>query len=269
MTTRHYRATTLRTLRQAIVHLLEYEYKILGSRKVLEMIADDLVRLQEEYTCAAQQVPPGSIVWRGTLDDGHKPKAGRPTEDEPTVTAILPLITLEDLAEIAQGCPVDQHACHWAHQRDIRRIARVVKAGVANPGGRLLLAQTDLALLFNRTVGTIRQCLHDYTAQTGEILPTKGEVLDQGSSPTHKGLILRLYEKGVTPPDIVRRTAHSLDAVDRYIKDYERVKVLLRKGLSAVEISQAIGRGQGTVLQYIKIAVELHPELAPTGQEGN
>jgi hypothetical protein len=269
MTTRHYRATTLRTHRQAIIHLLEHEYKIIGSRKVLEMIADDLVRLQEEYTCELHRVPPGSIVWRGTMDDGHKPKAGRPTEDEPTVTAILPLITPEDLAEIARGCPPDQHAYHWAHQRDIQRIARVVKAGLANPGGRLLLAQTDLALLFNRTVGTIRQCLHDYTAQTGETLPTKGQVLDQGSSPTHKGVILRLYEQGMAPPDIARRTEHSLDAVDRYIKDYERVKVLLRKGLSVPEISQATGRGQRTVLQYTKIALELHPELAPAGQEGN
>lgn len=269
MTTQHYRATTLRTFRQAVIHLLETEYKIVGSRKVVEMIADDLVRLQEEYACAAERVPPGSIVWRGTLDDGRKPRAGRPAEEEPTVTAVLPLITPEDLAEIAQGCPPDQHAYAWAHQRDIRRVARLVQAGLANPGGRLLLAQSDLALLINRTLNTIRQCLQDYTAQTGEFLPTKGQVLDIGSSPTHKDIILRLYEQGVAPPAIARRTKHSLDAVDRYIKDYERVKLLLRKGFRVREISQATGRGQRTVLQYTKIALELHPELAPAGEEGN
>jgi hypothetical protein len=55
----------------------------------------------------------------------------------------------------------------------------------------------------------------DHFEQTGELLPTKGYVLDQGSKPTHKGIILRLYEQGVAPPDIARITGHSLEAVDR------------------------------------------------------
>jgi hypothetical protein len=262
----HYYASTQRTFRQAVIHLLENEYKLVGSRKVLEMIADDIAHLQADYYRGADQVPPGHIVWRGTLDPGHKLPANLRAEEEPTVTAVLPLVTAEDIAEAAQGCPRGQTATQWAHQRDIRRIARLVKAGWNNPGGRLLLSQAELSLLANRAIGTVRRCITDYLEQTGELLPIKGYVLDQGSKPTHKRVILRLYEKGMAPPDIAQRTNHSLQAVDHYIKDYERVKVLLGKGLSVTEISQAVGKGVQTVLQYQKIIHQFHPHLVSADQ---
>ena len=264
-----YKAATQRTFRQAIVHLLENEYKLVGSHKVIQMIADDIAELDREYYREAARVPPGHIVWRGTLDEGRKPPAGRRTEDEPTVTAVLPLITDEETAERVQGCPAGQRASTWTHQRDIRRVVRLVRAGMENPGGRLLLSLGDISLLVNRSVGTVRRCILDHFEQTGELLPIKGYVLDQGSKPTHKGVILRLYEKGVAPPDIARTTSHSLEAVDRYIKDYERVKVLLGKGLCVTEISHAIGRGQRTVQQYHKLVLEFHPDLVPPAQKGD
>ena len=262
----HYQASTQRTFRQAVVHLLEHEYKLVGSHKVLHMIADDIADLQADYYRETALVPPGHIVWRGALDPGHKPPAKQRSAEQPTVTAVLPLITAEDMAEAAQGCPKGQNASRWAHQRDIRHIGRLIKAGLNNPGGRLLFSQADLSLLSNRAIGTVRRCIIDYFEQTGELLPTKGYVLDQGSKPTHKRVILRLYEQGVPPPDIARLTDHSLQAVDRYIKDYERVKVLLRKGLNVTEISQAIGRGLQTVLQYQKIVLTFHPDLVSTDQ---
>jgi hypothetical protein len=130
-----------------------------------------------------------------------------------------------------------------------------------------LLSLADLSLLLNRSITTVRGYIMDHFEQTGELLPLKGYVLDQGSQPTHKGVILRWYEKGIAPPDIARLTEHSLEAVDRYIKDYERVKLLLRKGLHVREISRAIGRGLRTVLQYRRIVCEFHPDLVPAAQE--
>ena len=268
MSRNHYHAATQRTFRQAIIHLLENEYKLIGSHRVIQMIADDIVDLRAEYYQDAARVGPGHIVWRGTLDEGHKPQAGRRAEDEPTVTATLPLITVDDITELVQGCPKGKHAHTWSHERDIRRVVRLVKTGLDNPSGRLLLSLADLSLLINRSISTVRCCILDHFEQTGELLPTKGYVLDQGSKPTHKGIILRLYEQGVAPPDIARITGHSLEAVDRYIKDYERVKVLLDKELAVKEISHVIGRGLPTVLQYHKIVSEFHPDLVPAVQEG-
>ena len=97
------------------------------------------------------------------------------------------------------------------------------KTRLDNPVGCQLLFLSDLALLLNRSIGTVSRYVRDYFERTGELLPIKGYVLDQGSRPTHKGHILRLYEQGMAPPDVARATNHSLESVDRYIKAYKHV----------------------------------------------
>jgi len=52
-----------------------------------------------------------------------------------------------------------------------------------------------------------------------------------------------------------------LTSVERYLKDYERVKLLRRDCRSADEISQLINRGKRVGLAYIEIAQKFHPEL--------
>ena len=44
-----YASIPKRTFRNAIVHLLEEEYKMVGSHKVVNMIADDIVALHQEF----------------------------------------------------------------------------------------------------------------------------------------------------------------------------------------------------------------------------
>lgn len=101
----------------------------------------------------------------------------------------------------------------------------------------------------------------EWEEETGEMLPLKGYRMDQGSRPTHKKEIIRLYEQGMEPPDIARETRHSLKSVDRYLKDYERVKMMLKRGSGVEEISAVIGRGKSVVVEYVEIAQEYHPEL--------
>ena len=49
--------------------------------------------------------------------------------------------------------------------------------------------------------------------------------------------------------------------MERYLQDYERVRMLLKRGMSAEDISTTIGRGVGVVLEYVELAREHHPEL--------
>lgn len=97
-----------------------------------------------------------------------------------------------------------------------------------------------------------------FQEKTGEILPLKGYVLDQGSLPTHKGIIIDLYEHGVSPADIVLKSSHSQDAVDRYIKHYEQVKKLLKKGMTEKAIVPITGRSLNVVRQYVKLYKKYH-----------
>ena len=59
MSTSPYHTATQRTFRQAIIHLLETEYKLVGSHKVIQMIADDISDLHTEYYRNSDVVPPG------------------------------------------------------------------------------------------------------------------------------------------------------------------------------------------------------------------
>ena len=66
----------------------------------------------------------------------------------------------------------------------------------------------------------------------------------------------------MSPADIVLKTSHSQDAVDRYIKHYEQVKKLLKKGLDEKAIVSITGRSLNVVKQYIKLYKNFNPQKA-------
>lgn len=254
-----YQSITKRTFQSALIHLLETEYKLVGSHRIIQMIAEDVDRLRQEFFPRAESIGRGCLVWTATRDEGQKARPGKRTEEYGTATVALPLVTDDDIAEKLRPCPRGQAPAR-NRQRDITRLARIVKA--AEEQGALLTI-AELSVILNRGQGSIRQYIQEHYAANGELLPLKGYRMDQGASPTHKSQIIDLYERGMEPPDIARETGHSLKAVDRYIKEYERVKLLLGKGLSVKEISHLVGRGQKVVREYIEIAIRYHPDLAP------
>jgi hypothetical protein len=62
-----------------------------------------------------------------------------------------------------------------------------------------------------------------------KILPTRGIVHNIGRAATHKRIIICLYLKGYLIPDITRVTNHSEVAVERYIKIFNRVRMLAKR----------------------------------------
>ena len=67
-----YESIKKRNFRSAMVNLLENEYKILGSRKILEMLAEDIENLHREYYPKQDQVGFGEIIFTTTKDDGER-----------------------------------------------------------------------------------------------------------------------------------------------------------------------------------------------------
>lgn len=246
-----------RDFRSALINLLENEYKILGSRKILSMLADDIMELHKEYYPKASEVSVGEIVLRTTKDDGQRQSYGKKVEEYSTVTVVLPLITKEDVERRTFFKKGDRNS-NYRHReaRDIETMVRLIRSAKAQGG---LLSGAELSVLMNRTLGTISKYLAAYREKTGEILPLKGYVLDAGSVPTHKGIIVSLYEQGISPADIVLKTSHSQDAVDRYIKQYTQIKKLILKGLDEVAIKEITGRTMKVVKEYIKLYYQLNP----------
>lgn len=250
-----YAPVAKRDFRQALIHRLETEYKILGSHRVLEMIAADIQSLMEEYYPLRERVKAGEILWTTTADTGRKSGRGQKVEDGPQVTLCLPWVMAADLTLPALS------GQRGFRQRDIARAVRLVKAAQA-AGGLLTLA--ELGALFNVSPMTVQGWLDEHYQRTGEVLPTKGQVMDIGSQPSHKDVVIYLLEQKVDPVEIARRTHHQQSSVDRYISDYERVKLLLAKGMRPEEISHATGRSLSTVRQYCRLVEYYHPELCPT-----
>lgn len=252
-----YESINKRNFRSAIINLLENEYKILGSRKIIEMLSDDIENLHREYYPGKDQVGFGEIIFTTTKDDGQRQSYGKKTEDYGTVTVVLPLITKEDVERRIYYKKGDRNS-NYKHReaRDIETMVRLLKSAKQQGG---LLSGAELSVIMNRSLSTLTKYLRAYTKKTGEILPLKGYVLDQGSLPTHKGIIISLYEQGKSPADIVLNTGHSQDAVDRYIKQYEQIKKLIKKRISETAIKEITGRSMKVVREYIKLYYDLNP----------
>ena len=253
-----YESINKRNFRSGIINLLENEYKIMGSRKILQILADDIENLHREYYPGKDQIGFGEIVFTTTKDDGQRQSYGKKTEDYGTITVVLPLITKEDVERRIYYKKGDRNS-NYKHReaRDIETMVRLLKSAKRQGG---LLSGAELSMLMNRSLSTIRKYLDAYTKKTGEILPLKGYVLDQGSLPTHKGIIISLYEQGISPADIILKTSHSPDAVDRYIKHYTQVKKLIRKRMDETAIKEITGRSMKVVKEYIKLYKDLNPE---------
>ena len=248
-----------RGFRAALLRLLETEYKIIGSHRVLSALADDIEQLQREYFPLRERLEAGTIAWVTTKKTVRKPSYGKKTEDYETVMVYLPLVTQEDLDKrvfVKVGTKNSNYQVN--RERELVVLARLVKSAWEQDG---MLSQAELCVLMNRSLSTMMKYVAEYEARyPNDPLPLKGYILDQGSRPTHKGIILNLYEQGVDPTDIAQRTNHGLDAVDRYIKAYERVKGLYKKSFSNAEIEKTTGLSKKVVAAYLSIAKHFHPQ---------
>ena len=92
-----YSSIPKRNFRNAIIRLLEEQFKVLGSHKVLQLIAEEIVNLHKEFYPEIEKQSFGHVVWRTTSADSNKPSYGTKVEDYEVKTVILPLITEEDI----------------------------------------------------------------------------------------------------------------------------------------------------------------------------
>jgi hypothetical protein len=254
-----YSSIPKRSFKNAIIRMLEEQFKILGSHKVLQLIADEMDRLHKEYYPEVEEQSFGNIVWRTTSANCKKPSYGKRVEDYEVKTVILPLVSEEDIEmriRTFYGKPNRNY--EKQRERDIKVMARLVKTAYKQGG---LLSGAELSVLLNRSLGTIGQYLKHYHQTHTDILPTKGLILDQGSKPTHKAAIINLYEQGYPEVDIARLTDHEIESTSRYISAYKNVKLLIEKGFNLMEMVRITGMGRSTIIQYRDLVYTYHPRL--------
>jgi hypothetical protein len=257
-----YESIPKRSYYNAIIKLLEEEYKILGSKKVISMIAEDLVELHKKFYPDIEKRGFGQIVWQTTSSEEKKPGYGKKAEDYKVKTVVLPLVTKDDVENRIKGFYGKDNYKNQ-QERDIEVMARLVKSAYEQGG---LLSGSELSVLLNRSLTTIGRYMRIYHENNKDILPTKGLILDQGSKPTHKTIIVDLYEQGYPEIDIARITNHSISAVGRYIKSYKNIKLLMEKGFNLMEMVRISGMGRSTIIQYKELVELYHPKLENKGE---
>jgi len=254
-----YSSIPKRSFKNALIRLLEEQFKILGSHKVLQLIADEIEILHKEFYPEVEEQSFGNIIWRTTSANCRKPSYGTKVEDYEVKTVILPLITEEDIGmRIRSFYGKPNRNYEKQKERDVTVMARLIKSAYKQGG---LLSGAELSVLLNRSLGTIGQYLKYYHESHRDILPTKGLILDQGSKPTHKASIINLYEQGYPEVDIARLTDHEIESTSRYISAYKNIKLLIEKGFNVMEMVRVTGMGRSTIIQYRDLVFLYHPRL--------
>jgi hypothetical protein len=256
-----FEALTKRSYRQAIVHLLETEYKIIGSHRVLEQLAEDVENLNREYFGEQSKMAPGILCWRTQSLEDQKISYGKRTEDYKARTVYLPLVEMSDIElrmHHRTGIRNDNRV--GSDLRERTQMVRLLKSAYEQ-GTSLTIS--ELAVMMNRSLTVIGKHVKQYYAtHPEETLPLRGYIYDQGSNPTHKALICTLHERGENEADIAHKTQHQLKSVGRYISHYTRVKQLMDRGLGNREIAHILGIAERVVVEYTRIATHFHPGLA-------
>lgn len=260
MANKAYIGTSTRSFSAAVFHLLENDYSILGSHRVLEMLAMDLEELVEEYFPPTERIAPGWMVFVGTKAAGGKAQVCKKAAEFELVAIAWPVLVPEDYPLLIEGVlEKKQHPGRKQWFQD--RLIRIIEYGYNHPKGPILLTLSDLACMLGLTASEVCHLLGQARASTGKNLLTKGQYFDQGLKPSHKEQIVALYETGLDEKSIAQRTNHSPESVGNYLRSYERIKLMVTKKIQLTQISLLLDLQPSLVEAYINLLKEFHPDL--------
>lgn len=257
MTQRAFVGSAERSFGEALIHLLETEYGLINSRKVLVQLAADVAELVDCFYPRPTHIAPGWLVYTGTRAVGGKAFPGQRAGEHELVTLAWPVLLPEDLQAMAE-----QSATRAQRTANLqRRVMRIVAYGLDDPGGPVLLTLADLAAMLGSNTSEVSQLLAQARQESGQALITKGYYFDQGLKPTHKAEIIALFEQGLDECAIAQQSGHAPKSVGQYLRDYQRVKLLLARATPPEEIPLLVGMQPSVVAAYVQLVAQYHPDL--------
>jgi len=206
-------------------------------------IIDDLLALIEQYYRYNDNsfLKPGQIVWHAVPIDEY-PKKGKSMAQTKLRPVVLDMITDDDIEGLKT--PIG------THEMKMKKIERLTLQAYDQGA---LLSQLDLAVLLALTTHTVGDCIREYHNLYNRPLPTRGNIQLIGRGQTHKRPIIALHLKGFLVPSICQKTNHSKESVERYIRDFESVKLLSSKFDDVDVISRIIRLSPSVVKQYLDL----------------
>ncbi len=239
---KRYNSAKTRFLKGALDNFFKREFPKFFGPILRKKLVNELIKILNSLLPLKDRVRPGQIVWNAvdirTRADSKNPKF---------LPVILTLISEEDIEKLAKGEPMSK-------VRD-NAIARIQNETYEQGA---LLSMRDIGLFSWRYGGMISQYRMNYEKEHNVVLPNTGSLQDMGSCISHKKMIIKKIIIDKKDPYIVaKETNHSIEAVDRYLKDYYRVKYCFDDNKDVDFTSKATGLTKFVIKKYFEILYEL------------
>jgi hypothetical protein len=235
---KRFHSAKARFLEGALNTFFKREFPKLLGPILRRKLVEELMKLLKDLLPLKEHIKPGQIVWNAV---STKTRADSPNVRFVPVT--LTMINEQDIQQLADGVPMTKIAK--------QSIARITKEAYAQGA---LLSMRDIGLLTWRHGNAISKYRKQYEKEQNVTLPHTGSLQDMGSCVTHKSTIIKKITIDKKDPLVVaQETNHSIGAVDRYIKDFNRVRLCYQDGKDQEFISLATGLKKFVVNEYVKL----------------
>jgi hypothetical protein len=235
---KRYRSAQHRFLKTVIAAFFKRELPSRLGPILRDKLADELITLFEQQYPPHTRLQPGQLLWNAL--DKHT------RGDSPTrrfVPVVLSLITPGDIEQLAKGAqpPVIAEEA----------VARMMNEAYQQGG---VLSTRDVALMMHRHTSQVSQMRLHYENTHQCSLPHTGALHDMGSTISHKTMIIKkIIMQKKDPASVARECKHSQQAVDRYLKDYNRVKIVYHHNTDITFIHLVTGIAKHVVKQYVAL----------------
>jgi len=240
-----------KTLQNALAHRIGKEFPRIGGRRIRHLCAEMILEVVTNYIRPREHLRHGQVLWSAVHRD-HPLGYHQRIADSELVPVVLDLSVSQDIeARLARRSPGEilRH-----------KAVRLCEQAYEQNG---LLSNCDLAELLCVNDSQIATVLGQHERQTNKPVPRRATVHDVGTSLTHKRIICRKrYADGKDVPQIARETYHSIESVDRYLGQYDRVRHCRLEGLDPVETAHALDCSVWLVKEYLAIDRQLEMKNA-------
>lgn len=243
---KHYSSAHDRFLKPALVNFFAREFSGAFGPIVRENISDALIDLFNSTCPESSRLKPGQIVWNA-LDK----RTRADSEKRRYKPVILSLVTDDEVSLFEKGTPVSS----------IRKnvMARMIREAFQQGA---VLSTRDLSLLLVSGASALSHQRIEYEKENQTVLPHTGIIHDMGTTLTHKRIIIYKHVVEKKDPSIVaRETNHSQMAVDKYLKDFNRVKTLVNDNKDINFIHHTTNIARPVIKQYLQIINNYVKEL--------
>jgi Protein of unknown function (DUF1670) len=231
-----------RNLKNAIAHQITTEFPRIGGPRICNLCAEMIMEIVLSHMRSRKHMRHGQVLWLA-IDINDPPRRHRRTADSKLVPVVLDLSTPDDIQRRINRVSRSERLLHRA-----RRLCQQAY----EQGG--LLSNCDIAEMLHVNSDYVGQLLAQYERTTQSIVPRRATLHDVGSGLTHKRIICWLRYAGGKSADVVAQaTYHSLEAVDRYLGQYDRVRACRLEGLTPEQTAYTLNCSVRLVRQYLEI----------------